>query len=579
MGKKKAVTNKKASAVSSVTEAMLAASLNDKQKDRSCTGILLTHKDSRDIKIELLTMSAHSKVLINESTLELNFGNRYGLLGENGCGKSTFLEALANREFPIPEHIDIFLLNKEYPATELTALRAVINEAENEVKRLEKEMERILEEDPESPLVDDYSERIDELDPHTFEARASNILRGLGFTHKQMNKMTKDLSGGWRMRVALARALFVKPTLLLLDQPTNHLDLGACVWLEEYLKKYDRILLLISHSQDFLNNVCTDTIDWDPVKKLLIPYGGNYDTYMNTRMDLEVNQMKRYEKQQEDIKHIKKFIASAGTYANLVRQAKSKQKIIDKMEAEGLVEKVGQRIQFQFKFEPCSKLPPPVLCLQDLSFAYSGKKEDMLYEHLELGVDCDSRVALVGPNGAGKSTLLKLMIGDLMPSEGSVSRHTHLKICRYSQHSADQLDLDKSAVDYLRDKFGDQMGTKELQFWRSQVGRFGLLGESQLCPMRQLSDGQRSRAVFCELALSVPNMILFDEPTNALDIETIDSLADAIRSYEGGVVLVSHDFRLIKQVAKEIWLCEDRKVTKWTGTIEEYKERLRQQVM
>ncbi|KAL0478427.1 ABC-like elongation factor 3 [Acrasis kona] len=578
MAKKKAGTAKKAS-TASVTEAMLAASLNDKEKDRSCTGVLATHRDSRDIKIEQVSMSAHSKVLITESTIELNFGNRYGLLGHNGCGKSTFLEALANREFPIPEHIDIYLLNKEYPATDLTALQAVINEAEKEVKRLEKEMERILEEDPESPLMDDYAERIDELDPHTFEARASAILRGLGFTHTQMSKSTKDLSGGWRMRVALARALFVKPTLLLLDQPTNHLDLGACVWLEEYLKKYDRILLLISHSQDFLNNVCTDIIDWDPLKKILIYYGGNYDTYVNTRMDLEVNQMKRYEKQQDDIKHIKKFIASAGTYSNLVRQAKSKQKIIDKMEADGLVEKVVQRSNFAFSFEPCQKLPPPVLCLQDVSFAYSGKKEDMLYEHLELGVDCDSRVALVGPNGAGKSTLLKLMIGDLMPSGGQVSRHSHLKICRYSQHSADQLDLDKSAVDYLRDKFGDVMGTKELQYWRSQVGKFGLIGESQLCPMRQLSDGQRSRAVFCELALSMPNMILFDEPTNALDIETIDSLADAINVYEGGVVLVSHDFRLISQVAQEIWLCEDKKVTRWTGTIQEYKERLRKQVM
>jgi len=294
---------------------------------------------------------------------------------------------------------------------------------------------------------------------------------------------------------------------------------------------------------------------------------------------LEVNQNKRFEKQQEDIKHIKKFIASAGTYANLVRQAKSKQKIIDKMEAEGLVEKVENRTIFNFKFEDCSKLPPPVLALQDVSFAYSGKKEDYLYTHMDLGVDCDSRIALVGPNGTGKSTLLKLMIGDLMPCEGQVSRHSHLKICRYSQHSADQLDLDKSAVDYMRDKFGDIMNTKELQFWRSQVGRFGLVGESQLCPMRQLSDGQRSRAVFCELALSVPNMILFDEPTNALDIETIDSLASAINEYQGGVVLVSHDFRLISQVAQEIWLVEDQKVSKWTGSIQEYKERLRQQVI
>jgi ATP-binding cassette subfamily F protein 2 len=288
--------------------------------------------------------------------------------------------------------------------------------------------------------------------------------------------------------------------------------------------------------------------------------------------------MKQYEKQQDDIQHIKKFIASAGTYANLVRQAKSKQKIIDKMEAAGLVEKVDRPKNWAFRFEDCTKLPPPVLCLQNVSFAYSGKPKDCLYRKIELGVDCDSRIALVGPNGAGKSTLLKLMIGELNATEGQVSRHTHLKICRYSQHSADQLDLESSAIDYLRNKFRDEFGV-DLTVWRPRLGKFGLTGDNQMVPMKQLSDGQRSRVVFCELALSRPNLILFDEPTNALDIETIDSLAEAINDFQGGVVLVSHDFRLISQVAKKIWLCEDKKVSIWNGTIQEYKERLRQQVM
>jgi ATP-binding cassette subfamily F protein 2 len=409
-------------------------------------------------------------------------------------------------------------------------------------------MEEIMVEDPESPLLDDIYERIDTLDAATFEVRAASILHGLGFTPQRMQYKTKDLSGGWRMRVALARALFVKPTLLLLDQPTNHLDLGACVWLEEYLKTYNRILICISHSTDFLNAVCTNIVEFTP-KKGLAYFSGNYDTYTKTKAELEVNQMKAYEKQQVEIAHMKQFIASCGTYANLVKQAKSRQKILDKMEEAGLIEPVVRNKEFKFRFESCGKLPPPVLSFTQVDFAYSGDMtKDPIYKKLEFGVDTDSRIALVGPNGAGKSTLLKLMLGNLSPTSGTVTRHTHLKLANYSQHSADQLDLEVSAIDYLRKLFPEL--PQDISHWRQSIGRFGLTGSSQLCPIGQLSDGQRARIVFCQLALSGPNMILFDEPTNALDIETIDSLAEAINDFEGGVVLVSHDFRLIDQVAE-----------------------------
>ncbi|KAJ3055837.1 hypothetical protein HK097_009040 [Rhizophlyctis rosea] len=545
------------------------------ENNRSATGVLTSEKNSRDIKIELYSLTFFSQNLVNESTIELNFGRRYGLIGANGSGKSTFLKSLAAREAPIPEHIDIYLLNSEYPPTELSALKAVIADAEAELKRLEDQMEKIMEEDPESPLLDDIYERIDALDASTFEARAASILNGLGFSDERMRYATKDLSGGWRMRVALARALFVKPTLMLLDEPTNHLDLGACVWLEEYLAQYNRILLIISHSQDFLNNVCTNIIELTP-KKQLQYYTGNYDTYIKTKSELEVNQMKAYDKQQDEIAHMKKFIASCGTYSNLVRQAKSRQKILDKMEADGLVEKVEKPRDFRFHFESAGPLPPPVLSFTEMSFAYDGNLKNAIYRDLDFGVDTESRIALVGPNGAGKSTLLKLMSGELSPTAGTISRHTHLKMVKYSQHSADQLDLTVSAIDYLRRVFPDR--PQDMPYWRQQIGRFGLTGNSQLCPIEQLSDGQRARIVFCQLSLSVPNVLLFDEPTNALDIETIDSLAEAINEFEGGVVLVSHDFRLISQVAQQIWVCENGSMSLWEGSISEYKAALRKEV-
>ncbi|KAK9364815.1 P-loop containing nucleoside triphosphate hydrolase protein [Lipomyces kononenkoae] len=544
--------------------------------DRVTTGVLSSLVTSRDIKITSVSLVFHGKVLTQDSTIELNYGRRYGLLGENGCGKSTLLRAMAAREYPIPEQIDIYLLNEPADPTSYSALEYVVREAEHELKRLEQMAEDILEKDgPESQILEELYERIESMDPSTFEARASLILRGLGFTNTTIKKMTKDMSGGWRMRVALAKALFVKPSLLLLDDPTAHLDLEACVWLEEYLKRFDRILVLVSHSQDFLNGVCTNMIDMR-AKKLNL-YGGNYDSYVKTRAELETNQMKAYNKQQEEIAHIKKFIASAGTYANLVRQAKSRQKILDKMEADGFIEKVVPDKVFSFRFADVEKLPPPVLSFDDVTFSYSGNAADNLYEHLDFGVDMDSRVALVGPNGVGKSTLLKIMTGELQPTGGRVSRHSHLKLGVYSQHSAEQLDLRKSALEFVRDKY--PAISQDYQFWRQQLGRYGLTGEGQTATMATLSEGQRSRVVFALLAIETPNVILLDEPTNGLDIPTIDSLAEAINAFEGGVVVVSHDFRLLDKIAKDIYVCNNKTTTRWDGSILEYKSSLAKNIV
>jgi len=381
------------------------------------------------------------------------------------------------------------------------------------------------------------------------------------------------------MRVALAQALFAQPSLLLLDEPTNHLDLGACVWLEEYLRNWPSILIIISHSQDFLNGVCSNIMQLT-YKGTLVNWGGNYDSYVQARKEKEVNDLKKYEKEQADIKHLKEFINSCGTFKNLRKQADSKQKIIDKMMAAGLTEKPVADVQFDFRFPSSASLAPPVLAFEHVSFSYSGLKEDFLYSDLNFGVDMDSRIALVGPNGAGKSTLLKLMQNDLQALEGEIKRHGHLRIGQYNQHSEEILELDKSPLDFLIKLYGEGVVTDsgmkklELDEWRKLLGQFGIKQDRQTRLMSTLSHGLRTRVVMMLIALRNPHILLLDEPTNHLDMQCIDGLARAIKKFQGGLVLVSHDFRLIDQVADEIWVCDKKTISKWPGNIQDYKKHL-----
>nr|KYP63230.1 ABC transporter F family member 4 [Cajanus cajan] len=462
----------------------------------------------KDITIENFSVSARGKELMKNASVRISHGKRYGLVGPNGMGKSTLLKLLAWRKIPVPKNIDVLLVEQEVVGDDKTALEAVVS-ANVELVKIRQEL----------------------MGSDAAEAQASKILAGLGFTKDMQGRPTKSFSGGWRMRISLARALFVQPTLLLLDEPTNHLDLRAVLWLEEYLCRWKKTLVVVSHDRDFLNTVCSEIIHLHDLK--LHFYRGNFDDFESG-----------YEQRRKEMN------------------------------------KKDYSVEFHFP-EP-TELTPPLLQLIEVSFSYPNR-EDFRLSNVDVGIDMGTRVAIVGPNGAGKSTLLNLLAGDLVPSEGEVRRSQKLRIGRYSQHFVDLLTMDETPVQYLLRLHPDQEGLSKQEAVRAKLGKFGLPSHNHLTPIAKLSGGQKARVVFTSISMSKPHILLLDEPTNHLDMQSIDALADALDEFTGGVVLVSHDSRLISRVCEDeersqIWVVEDGTCKTFPGTFEDYKEDLLREI-
>ena len=421
------------------------------------------------------------------------------------------------------------------------------------------------------------------------EAQASKILAGLGFTKDMQGRATRSFSGGCRMRISLARALFVQPTILLLDEPTNHLDLRSVLWLEEYLCRWKKTLLVVSHDRDFLNTVCSEIIHLHDQK--LHFYRGNFDDFesgyeqrrkeMNKKFEIYDKQVKAAKRtgnrvQQEKVKDRAKFAAAKEASKN---KAKGK---VDDDEPPPEAPKKWRDYSVEFHFPEPTELTPPLLQLIEVSFSYPNR-EDFRLSDVDVGIDMGTRVAIVGPNGAGKSTLLNLLAGDLVPTEGEVRRSQKLRIGRYSQHFVDLLTMDETPVQYLLRLHPDQEGLSKQEAVRAKLGKFGLPSHNHLTPIMKLSGGQKARVVFTSISMSKPHILLLDEPTNHLDMQSIDALADALDEFSGGVVLVSHDSRLISRVCEneersEIWVVENGTVSSFPGSFEEYKEELQREI-
>uniref|UniRef100_A0A8C2CWR9 ATP-binding cassette sub-family F member 1 n=1 Tax=Cyprinus carpio TaxID=7962 RepID=A0A8C2CWR9_CYPCA len=538
-------------------------------------------ENASDIKLERFSISAHGKELFVNADLLIVAGRRYGLVGPNGKGKTTLLKHIANRALSIPPNIDVLLCEQEVVADDTPAVQAVLKADTRRLKLLEEErqLQSRLEkgDDGVSERLDKVYEELRVIGAASAEAKARRILAGLSFTPEMQNRPTKKFSGGWRMRVSLARALFMEPTLLMLDEPTNHLDLNAVIWLNNYLQSWKKTLLIVSHDQSFLDDVCTDIIHLDNQK--LYYYRGNYLTFKKMYVQKQKELLKQYEKQEKKLKDLKAGgkstkQAEKQTKEALTRKQQKGKKTQHEEESREATELLKRPREYtvKFTFPNPPPLSPPILGLYSVDFGYERQKP--LFKSVDFGIDMESRICIVGPNGVGKSTLTgykkkkkkNAFILIKIITKGEMRKNHRLKVGFFNQQYADQLNMEESPTEYLQRNFNLQY-----QDARKCLGRFGLESHAHTILISKLSGGQKARVVFAELACRQPDVLILDEPTNNLDIESIDALSEAINEYKGAVIIVSHDARLITETQCQLWVVEDQSINLIDGDFEDYK--------
>lgn len=517
----------------------------------------------RDVHLRSISVSNGGPELIGGCDIVLAYGRKYGLIGRNGSGKTTFLRAFSERQFAgIPPNCQVLHVEQEIAGDDATVIDTVLS-CDTERERLLKEEEVLLKfEDDDndknqgdeaktekSKRLEEISKRLHDIDAYTAESRAASILAGLSFTKEMQKRKTSSLSGGWRMRVALARSLFVQPDVLLLDEPTNHLDLNAVLWLQGYLIKWPKTVIIVSHAREFLNAVCTDIIYLHSRK--LSQYRGNYDSFVKTKDEQMKNERAMVDGLKSKISHMQEFVEKFRYNANRAALVQSRVKAIAKLEEElsGIErpEEKEKEIHLNFNFpDPQDGISPPIISFNDVSFWYDTvgeEKKRVLYEKLSFGIDLSTRVAIVGGNGAGKSTLLGLISGTLEAKQGHIFRNPKVRIALFSQHHVDGLDLALTPLQYMAACFPD---AKEHQH-RSHLASFGVDAELANQAGYTLSGGQKSRVALAKITWTKPHILLLDEPSNHLDIDAIDALIKGLEEFKGGIIIVSHDQYLIEK--------------------------------
>ncbi|MCG3729549.1 ABC transporter ATP-binding protein [Vibrio cincinnatiensis] len=509
------------------------------------------------------------KPLLDQASATIHPGDKVGLVGKNGCGKST-LFALIKEElsidagsFSLPAHWELAWVAQETPALERQALEYVID-GDREYRQLEKQLTE-AEQIDNGTRVAELHGQIETIGGYSIKARASELLDGLGFSQEQMSWNLTQFSGGWRMRLNLAQALICRSDLLLLDEPTNHLDLDAVMWLERWLQSYPGTLILISHDRDFLDPIINRIIHIE--NQQLNEYTGNYSSFEVQRAQKLIQQQAQFQKQQKQMAHMQSYIDRFRYKASKARQAQSRIKALEKMEK---VLPAQFDNPFSFEFREPSALPNPILMMDNVS---AGYENHLILEKIRLNLVPGSRIGLLGRNGAGKSTLIKLLSSELKAQGGDLTYSQGVKIGYFAQHQLETLHPEETPLQHMMQLAPDKT---ELEL-RNYLGSFGFNGDKALENVGPFSGGEKARLVLALVVWQKPNLLLLDEPTNHLDLDMRQALTLALQSFEGAMVIVSHDRYLLRATTDDLYLVHDKQVAPFDGDLTDYYKWLTEQ--
>ncbi len=505
------------------------------------------------------------RVLFDRASASLSDGWKVGLVGRNGAGKSTLLRLIQGQieadsgEINLMGRTRVGSVPQDPPGGDIAVIDAVL--------AADVERSALLAEDEtcqDGVRLAEIHARLEEIGAAAAPSRAASILNGLGFDNEKQSRPCGEFSGGWRMRVALAGTLFSSPDLLILDEPSNHLDVEAMIWLTEYLKRFRNTVLMVSHDRDLLNDVCDHIVHIDQQK--LVAYTGNYDFFERTRAERLANDAAQQAKLAAQRKHMQAFVDRFKAKASKARQAQSRMKMIEKL---GPVASVPIDERISFNFPSPDILASPIETLDDVSVGYPDGP--LVLRNLDLRIDMEDRIALLGQNGNGKSTFIRLISQRLEPREGQLKKTPKLRVGYFSQDQEESLDFEATPFDHMARALGPGAGEAKV---RAQLGRFGFSRDRANLKVGVMSGGEKTRLLLALATRTAPHLLLLDEPTNHLDMDARASLVDAINDFEGAVVLVSHDTHLVKMVADALWVVEKGTVKPFDGDIDEYQAKL-----
>jgi ATP-binding cassette subfamily F protein 3 len=513
------------------------------------------------LRINELTYRVAGRLLYDKASATVAANQKVGVVGANGSGKSTLFRLIQGELAPesgsitLSPRMRLSVMAQDPPEGDQSLIESVLA-ADTERSALLAELAH----HPDPHRLAEIHARLEDIQAYSAPARAAAILAGLGFDEKDQQRPCSDFSGGWRMRVALAAALFAPADLMMLDEPSNHLDLEARLWLEGFLARYRGGFLLISHDRVLLNAVCSHILHLDRQKLTL--YRGNFDTFDRTRRERLAHLAAAYAKQMQQRAHIQKFIDRFRAKASKARQAQSRIKALERME---VITPVDPDSHVQFRFPDPEPLSPPLLTLEDASVGYGGPP---VLRRLNLRIDMDDRIGLLGANGNGKTTLLRLLSGALKPEAGRVTKSPRLQVGVYAQAQTEALDVNRTPLDHITDLMPMATETKK----RSHLGRFGISGPLAESRIAGLSGGERARLMFALMCTANPHILLLDEPTNHLDMDAREALVEAIAQYDGAMLLVSHDPALLERCVDRFWLVADGTCRPFDGDLEDYRQ-------